>query len=171
MPVSLSSSIIGACFISSVITSFLLQLVIKNKSTRILNMKAFIIKRHRTEISSMLNYIKLLFYCNVVYTKIRRSIESIYRIDIRSFKIEFYTLHIRYINIPICPCSYGGHCWFIISVVGQQFRYSGDQISIYVITFDVDLEISYIVAVRIFQITQRCCNTRCSELITIIITP
>ena len=26
---------------------------------------------------------------------------------------------------------------------------------------------SYIVAVRIFQITQRCCNTRCSELITI----
>ena len=115
----------------------------------------------------MPNYIKLLFYCNVVYTKIRRSIESIYRIDIRSFKIEFYTLHIRYINIPICPCSYGGHCWFIISVVGQQFRYSGDQISIYVITFDVDLEISYIVAVRIFQITQRCCNTRCSELITI----
>lgn len=88
----------------------------------------------------MPNYIKLLFYCNVVYTKIRRSIESIYRIDIRSFKIEFYTLHIRYINIPICPCSYGGHCWFIISVVGQQFRYSGDQISIYVITFDVDLE-------------------------------
>lgn len=116
----------------------------------------------------MPNYIKLLFYCNVVYTKIRRSIESIYRIDIRSFKIEFYTLHIRYINIPICPCSYGGHCWFIISVVGQQFRYSGDQISIYVITFDVDLEISYIVAVRIFQITQRCCNTRCSELITIL---
>lgn len=49
----------------------------------------------------MSNYIKLLFYCNVVYTKIRRSIESIYRIDIRSFKIEFYTLHIRYINIPM----------------------------------------------------------------------
>ena len=152
MPVSLSSSIIGACFTFS--SNYIVLITACNKKQKYKNTKYESLhnkKRHRTEISSMPNYIKLLFYCNVVYTKIRRSIESIYRIDIRSFKIEFYTLHIRYINIPICPCSYGGHCWFIISVVGQQFRYSSDQISIYVITFDVDLEISYIVAVRIFS--------------------